>query len=177
MRKIILSFFILALVIPVSTISANNSPVVEQFKISAEGNQIPEDALLMEEATETFIYTLNENARALYVGEFKTSVYYSKISGVGVEYTFSCGGCQISSLSGTATIRDYWDYVYLTIPATSYGSGYNRVSFYKNTGKKFPAGITNLFVDYYLYANLLNGHVLNGNRVSNTVGPMTILKH
>ena len=59
------------------------------------------------------MYVLNDNARSLNVGEFNTSVYQSKIFGVCVEFTFTCGGWEISSLTGTASVKDYWDYNYI----------------------------------------------------------------
>lgn len=144
---------------------------------NSEPKNLPSDAVIIGEHEEDFMYTLNENTRALYKGNFKAQVYYSKLFGVGIDYSFDCGACKISSVTGTATIRDYWDYEYLEIPANSYGYGYNRVSFYKNTGKTFPTGISQLYVDYYLYVSLLNGDILNGNRIIYSVGPMTIPKH
>lgn len=134
-----------------------------------------EEGVLIHEEEIPFLYTLHEDkTRALYPGVFHASVRYSSKTGVVIEYDFGCSKCQISSVTGTASVRDYWDYNYITISANAYGNGNNKVYFSQNTNRKITAGTTNIFVDYYLYVNLLNGDILNGNRILYTVGPMTI---
>jgi len=136
---------------------------------------IPDDAVLVSEIEQTFYYTLkNDWTRSLFVGLFNGRVFYSPTQGIGAEYDLSCGGCQISSVTGWVTVRDYEDYEYKVMNGSVSGYGYSTVYWFQYSGIKPYPGTSNIYVDYDMYVNLLNGDILNGNSIDLTVGPVSI---
>lgn len=134
-------------------------------------DSVPEDAIIISEDYEVLIVEA-EDVNGVYVSTsdvYELVIYhaetYSASTGLGYVVRASCNNpaCQISYLSGTATVYSYDDYEYGSYDMyTRNWLVTNSISSSKSTGLIFYPGTTGLYVGYSFYIGIVNGVVLNG---------------